>query len=316
LRLPRCSPWREVAPSPREIEIPSPFCEFSRLCKAENFPSGLAGARRSSPPTTFANGWIGRDRPDRRRSRASSSESARSVPPTCEWSPPQAARRVGSLRRHGNTVTPIAFFQKRYLRNIDAALPGSAQFFSCRHRASAALAYFLRPGMAVSARLFSGNSQIGMNKLKHPMLKNFKFLAEFVGWRRAMSVFKFFFVIAFAVLPPGLALADACMSEKFCKSCSSHGGTCATAGALEVDETGELSAAGTRAVGIGGPNLFTLGLRATLSSQATRTDKYYSYFSLVQLKQPLTPPDTSCIQYDISGKAVELSHDGSSPLIS
>ena len=29
---------------------------------------------------------------------------------------------------------------------------------------------------------------------------------------------------------------------------------------LEVDETGALSAAGTRAVGIGGPNLFTLGL--------------------------------------------------------
>jgi hypothetical protein len=85
---------------------------------------------------------------------------------------------------------------------------------------------------------------------------------------------------------------------------------------LEVDETGALSAAGTRAVGIGGPNLFTLGLGATLSSQATRTDKYYSYFSAVQLKQPLTPPDTSCIQFDISGRAVELSHDGSSPLIS
>ena len=58
---------------------------------------------------------------------------------------------------------------------------------------------------------------------------------------------------------------------------------------LEVDETGALSAAGTRAVGIGGPNLFTLGLGATLSSQATRTDKYYSYFSAVQLKQPLIP---------------------------
>jgi hypothetical protein len=41
-----------------------PFRDFSRLCKAENFPSrGCAAAveqrSRPSPPTTFANSWIG-----------------------------------------------------------------------------------------------------------------------------------------------------------------------------------------------------------------------------------------------------------------
>jgi hypothetical protein len=85
---------------------------------------------------------------------------------------------------------------------------------------------------------------------------------------------------------------------------------------LQVDETGALNPGATISTPIGRSDLFSVGLGATLSSQATRIDKYYSYFSAAQLKVPLGPPDTSCQQFDSNGRLVGLSHEGTSFLIS
>jgi hypothetical protein len=85
---------------------------------------------------------------------------------------------------------------------------------------------------------------------------------------------------------------------------------------LEVDETGAANPGATISKGLGGSDLFSIGLGATLSSEATRIDKYYSYFSAAQLKVPLSVQDTSCKVFDKNGRLVDISHEGSSPLIS
>lgn len=85
---------------------------------------------------------------------------------------------------------------------------------------------------------------------------------------------------------------------------------------LQVDESGSISPGATWNRSLGGTDLFTLGGGATISSDASRIDKYYSYFSAIQLKQNLGSPDTSCMEFDESGHLVALDRRGSTPLIS
>ena len=67
---------------------------------------------------------------------------------------------------------------------------------------------------------------------------------------------------------------------------------------------------------LGGTDMFSVGLGATLSSQATRIDKFYSYFSVAQLKASMAYPDTSCRRFDNDGQLVDISHEGASYLVS
>src|SRR5262249_23307203 len=85
---------------------------------------------------------------------------------------------------------------------------------------------------------------------------------------------------------------------------------------LQLEETGAFNPGATWNKPLGGSDLFTLGAAATISSEASRTDKYYSFFSAVQLKQDLSLPDTSCLEFDDNGRAVPLDRRGSTPLIS
>jgi hypothetical protein len=85
---------------------------------------------------------------------------------------------------------------------------------------------------------------------------------------------------------------------------------------LEVDETSAFNPGATLSKPLGGTDMFSVGLGASLSSQATRIDKYYSFFSAAQLKVPFASPDTSCQRFDDNGRLVDISHEGSSLLIS
>jgi hypothetical protein len=88
---------------------------------------------------------------------------------------------------------------------------------------------------------------------------------------------------------------------------------------LTIDETGALNPGATliqtlptevlnfpNKVPVSAPQSFNLGFGGTLSSQATRIDKYSFYYSVGALKIPLGAADTSC----------DVSRVGSSPLIS
>jgi hypothetical protein len=76
---------------------------------------------------------------------------------------------------------------------------------------------------------------------------------------------------------------------------------------LQVDETSQLNPGATISKPLGGTDLFSIGLGATLSSQATRIDKYYSYYSAPQLKVPFSVYDTSCHHFDAKPVALHAS---------
>ncbi|TXN33063.1 hypothetical protein [Methylobacterium sp. WL19] len=65
------------------------------------------------------------------------------------------------------------------------------------------------------------------------------------------------------------------------------------------------------------PQSLTIPLAAQLSSQATRIDIYYSYYSLNQLRKRPSELDTSCSEYnETTGNFEDLNRAGSSLLIS
>jgi hypothetical protein len=78
-----------AAQEPTRIEIPSAFCDFSRLCKAENFP--LQSQRGSSLPR------------DRRSGMAENDVSDCLVPEAVSHRPMRASLR-GACRRDLNAV--------------------------------------------------------------------------------------------------------------------------------------------------------------------------------------------------------------------
>lgn len=84
---------------------------------------------------------------------------------------------------------------------------------------------------------------------------------------------------------------------------------------LQVDETGALNPGISYTTPFWVTHTFTLGAGGTLSSQATRIDKYYSFFALKYLKPDIVPGDTTCMEYD-HGKPVSLDRHGSSYLLS
>ena len=96
---------------------------------------------------------------------------------------------------------------------------------------------------------------------------------------------------------------------------------------LQVDETSALSAsaaynrtlptavakfAGQSPVNV--PQMFSLPVSGTGSTQATRIDKYYSFFSMKDLKKPYDPVETSCRKNTEDFQ--DLDRHGSSPLLS
>lgn len=85
---------------------------------------------------------------------------------------------------------------------------------------------------------------------------------------------------------------------------------------LQVDETGALNPGITYTTQFWAAHTFTLGAGGTVSSQATRIDKYYSFFDLKDLKPAIQPGDTTCMEYDEHGNPVPLDRHGSSYLLS
>lgn len=77
---------------------------------------------------------------------------------------------------------------------------------------------------------------------------------------------------------------------------------------LQVDETGAVNPTVTLIPSA----TLSLPLTAQLSSQATRIDKYYSFFSVRDMKKEIKEGDTACTQGDGSA----LDHHGSSFLLS
>lgn len=82
---------------------------------------------------------------------------------------------------------------------------------------------------------------------------------------------------------------------------------------LQVDETGATNPGVSLIKQLSGSDVFTLGLGATASSQATRIDKYYSFFSIEALKPDLSEADTACKRFQ-NGTEKNLDRHGSSPL--